>query len=358
MGQAKSSVSKQILVILNIWMAYILLSKMVLVFPHWKIPLVGFFNYDLYFLIVLVAIAIFLKDPHNRYVYLNLAVFSLIYVLGFLTLFLGKAYSIGGDNIQYQVWIYRKILISIATTITIIYIPIDFLFHEKKTGIKYLMSAAITLPVSFFYYKDFLINPVYINQNYMKIFSGILGMNFLALFFIVLYAYLFFNQEKPISGYVNLLVLGFLIYLGIDSVDNYYNYLQKPLPALSQVFLIFNLVLFILILVRTFDYINSEFGKFYENLRHSKIKLDIRVIRKQAIYEKYLIWFHDYFCEPTHRFYLKVLMFILLAGFLYFYPNGYSKLSFLVVIFLTIVLTWYLNLLIKRRAKIQINSDN
>ena len=90
MELAKKPVGKQFLTIFNIWMTYFVISKIALVFPHWKISSIALFNYDLYFLIFLFALWIYLKKTYNRYIYLNIAILSILYVLGFLALFIGK----------------------------------------------------------------------------------------------------------------------------------------------------------------------------------------------------------------------------------------------------------------------------
>jgi hypothetical protein len=358
MIRIKSQISNQVFVLFNIWMAFIVLSKFVLIFPHWKISVIALINYDLYFLVTLLALAVFFKDRHNKFIFLNIAIFSLSYVLGFLTIFLGEDYSFGNHYFQYYFWAYRKIFTSIITCITIIYVTIDYLYHEKRIGVKYLKTLFITIPISLLYYKNFFLDYRYLFQgdNYYQIFSGILGLNFLALFFIVLYGYLLFKFDKPISGHVNLIVFGFLIFLAIDSVDNFFNYLRKPLPDLSQVFLIGNLILFVSILIHNIVYLNTEFGKFYEDFRFSKIKLNIKLLKRKTIIDRWIILLQGNFMYSPFRMFLLFLMVISLSFFLYFYPYGYTKLSFLILIFIMIILLFYLNFLVRKRTRLEITN--
>ncbi len=358
MNRGKSKFGKQIWILLNIWMAFVVLSKLALILPHWKISFSALINYDLYFLIVLFAIAVFLKDRYNRYIYLNLAIFAFIYVLGFLIIFLGEDYSFGNNLLQYYSWTYRKILISIVTCITIIYIPIDYLYYERKTIYKYLLTLLISLPISFIYYRNFFLSYKYLflGENYYRVFSGFLGMNFLALFFIGLYGYLLFRREKPISGHVNLIVFSFLSFLSIDSIDNYFNFLRKPLPTLSEIFLIGNLFLFVSILVHNLFYLDTEFGRFYEDFRFSKIKLNINLLKRKTIIEKYMDLIQEYFKHLPNRVLFPLLMLISLSFFFYFYPYGYSKLSFIILIILMIAIIGYLNMLIKKRTKVEVSN--
>ncbi|MDZ7340610.1 MAG: hypothetical protein ONB27_04590 [candidate division KSB1 bacterium] len=337
-------------------MAYVLISKVVLIFPHWDISWIALINYDLYYLIFLVSMIIFLKDAYNRYIYLNIAFFSFIYVLGFLTIFLGKTYSIGDDFFQYYVWTYRKILISLITCVTLCYIPVQYLFFERATTQKYLIAVGVTMPIGYLYFRNFIINPHYVfeaKENFQKIFDGILGMNFLALFFLLLYGFLFLYLNRPMSGHVNLIAVAFLLFLGVDSVDNLFNKLHKPVPILSQLFLIVNLMLFAVILISNLKYIQSEFGKFYEKLRYQQLELNVKIIRKMPYYERWWIELRRHFQNRPYRFFCMALLIITLGLFIHFYPFSYSKMSFLVLIVLIGAMIWYLHLLIKRRSKIE-----
>jgi len=354
MLQNRAVFGKQLFLILRLWLGYLLLAKLILIFPHWKISSIALFNFDLFFLIVLFAIAIFFKEQNNKYIFLNLAIFAFAYVSGLFIIFLGKDYTLGNDFLQYYVWGYRKIFISIIMCITIIYIPIDYLYNEKTTISKYLLTLSITLPISFLYYRKFLLSDKYlfIGDNYYQLFSGQLGMNFLAIFFLMLYGYLLFYREKPISGHVNLIAVCFVLFLGVDSLDSLFNYSRIPLPLFSQVSLFFNLVLFILILIYYLWYLNSEFGKFYENIRFDRRKIAINLVPKKTIVEKYVFWLEGYFSYLPNRMLFMLLMILSILFFLYFYPYGYAKLNFIILIGLIMLLFSYLRILIKRRAKI------
>lgn len=353
MAQSKSHFGIQLYLILKIWLGYLLLSKLVLIFPHWKISSIALLNYDLFFLIILLAIAVFFKERNNKYIFLNLAIFAFVYVSGSLTIFLGKNYALGNDFLQYYFWAYRKILISIITCITIIYIPIDYLYNEKKTISKYLLALFIILPISFIYYRNFLLIPQYLfkGENYYEIYSGLLGMNFLAIFFILLYGYLLFYRNKPVSGHVNLIVFSFLLFFSIDTLDNFLIYSRLSLPNFSQLTLFFNLILFIFILIHNIYYLNTEYGKFYEDLRFSRIKLNIKLMKKTTIIEKYIFRLQAYFSYLPNRLFFILLMVISISFFLYFYPFGYVKLNFTILIILMLILFFYLNILIRRRAR-------
>lgn len=360
MFQNRAVFGKQIFLILKIWLGYFLVAKLVLIFPHWKIPSIALFNYDLFCLIILLAIAAFLKEHNNRYIFLNLAIFGFVYLGGFFTIFLGKNYSIGNDYLQYFCWGYRRILISTITCMTIIYIPIDYLYNEKRTISKYSLTFLITLPISFLYFRKFFLSYNYLidGDNYYKLFSGHIGMNFLAIFFIILYGYLLFYRDRPISGHVNLIVFGYLLFLSIDTLDTYLIYSKHFLPILNQLFLFVNLILFIIILIHYLYYLSSDFGRFYEDIRFSKKDLNIKIMKKATLIEKYIFWLQGYFSNFSNRLIFIVLMVIAISLFIYFYPYGYAKLNFIILITVMIILIVFLNILINKRKKVYFLKKN
>lgn len=348
---------KELLKIVRIWILYVLISKVSLIFAHWDISIIALFSYDLFFLSSLLAARIFLDGHDNRYVYLNLAIFSFLYMSGFFGIFLGENYAIGNDYFQYSFYVFRKIAIGIITCITIIYLPIEFLYREKSTTRKYLITMVFTLPFAYLYYRNFFLDFGYLFQakeNYLEVFRGLVGMNFLALFFILLYGYLQIRFEKPITGYVNLIAFGFLAFLTIDSIDNYFNYINITLPPISGWFLVVNLLFFIAVLLRNFLYIRSDFGRFYENLRFSRLNLNIKVNQRKSYIEKYFTLVQQAMNSLPYHLFLRLFMVISLLLFLYYYPYGYFKLSFVVIILLTMVMVVYLKLLIKKRTKTKV----
>jgi len=360
MIRVRSKVGNQLLRLFNLWMTFVVLTKVALLFPHWKISLLALLNYDLYFLVTLLALSIFFEGHYNRFIFLNIAIFAFSYVPGYLTIFMGADYSFGNNFLQYYWWGYRKIFSSIVTCIAIIYIPIDYFYYERKTRFKYVLTLGISLPIALIYYWKFFNNSSYLvtGENYYQIFRGILGLDFLALFVIISYGYLLLKYNKPILGYVNLLMFNFLFFVLIDLVDNFfYYYLHKPLPDLSNVFLIVNLIFFVLVLIHNLNYLSSEFGQFYENVKFSRVKLDIVLLRKKTVIDKWILLIQENFSSSPFRFLALFLMAVTLGAFVYFYPYGYSKVAFFILMILMVIILWYLNLLVKRRINKKITNS-
>ncbi len=347
-----SDIKNQLWVIFNIWIAFVVITIYALRFKHWELPTISLVNYYLYFLIALLAAAAFLKGRYNKYIFLNIAIFAFVYVLGFIVIFTGKNYSFGSDYLQYYAWAYRKIIISFVTGLTIIFIPVDYLSHNKKAHIKYLIALLLCLPIAVVYYKDFIVDYRYlfIANHLREIFLGFIGMNFWALFFIILYAYLMLKYDKPILGHVNLLVFSFLVFLSIDSLDNFFNYIKRPLPIFSGILLFLNLLLFVLILLHNLIYISSDFGQFYEQFRFSEKKLGITVLKRKTKIEKWMEYLSQNLEFSPYRLFFWLLMAFTIGLFLIFYPQSYERISFIILIGLTAAILLYLTRLMKKRA--------
>lgn len=352
MDKLASKVKRQLWVIANLWLAYVIFTLFSLRFKHWEVPTISVVNYCLYFLITLLAGAAFLKGRYNKHIFLNIAIFAFVYVLGFIVIFIGKNYSFGNDYLQYYAWSYRKIIISIVTGLTIIFIPVDYLTFNKKTYVKYLIALGLCLPIALIYYKNFLLSYRYlfIDDHIRQIFLGFIGMNFWSLFFIILYAYLILKYDKPVLGHVNLLVFSFLLFISIDSLDNFFNYIRQPLPIFSGVLLLVNLLLFVSILLHNLFYVSSDFGQFYEQFRFSERKLGITILKRKTKIEKWMEYLSQNFEISPYRLFFWLLMAITICVFLFIYPQSYERISFIILAGLTAVILIYLSILTKKRA--------
>ncbi len=221
MRKTLSSVGNRFLILFNIWMAFVVLSILALKFPHWPISILQIVNYELFLLIFIFSITLYLISYYNRYVFLNLAVFSFLYLSGFFIVFTGSNYSIGSDHLLWNLWAYRKIAISLFTCVTIIFVIMEYVYYKIPVIFKYLISFLISIPFWFVYFDKFLINKNYVFQNtenFFQIFLGISNINMIAIFFILIYGYHCFNREKPISRYVNSLMLSLLFFLAMGAI--------------------------------------------------------------------------------------------------------------------------------------------
>ncbi|MDZ7376442.1 MAG: hypothetical protein ONB13_07460, partial [candidate division KSB1 bacterium] len=191
---------------------------------------------------------------------------------------------------------------------------------------------------------------LFIDDHIRQIFLGFIGMNFWSLFFIILYAYLILKYDKPVLGHVNLLVFSFLLFISIDSLDNFFNYIRQPLPIFSGVLLFVNLLLFVSILLHNFFYVSSDFGQFYEQFRFSERKLGITILKRKTKIEKWMEYLSHNFEISPYRLFFWLLMAITICVFLIIYPQSYERISFIILAGLTAVILIYLSILTKKRA--------
>jgi len=211
----------------------------------------------------------------------------------------------------------------------------------------------IILPFVFFYYQKFFLDyrSVFFKHSQYELLSSAIGMNFLAIFFIVVFGYLYLQRNQPITRHINLLILSFLLFVLIDTNDNFFFYYKKQLPIISQIFLTGNLILYFWILADKIFYMNSEFGKFYDELITSKIKLNIKILPRKTIVDKYIAYTKERFKSVPDRIFFIVLMVIFLSFFVYYFPFGYTKVNVLILVTMISILLVYLNALVTRRTK-------
>lgn len=351
---------KHIYLLIKIWLVYFVLSRLVLRFPHWEVPAISLINFDLFFIMFLISFFIFKKDKNYPYIYLNLALATVPYLLGMIVMFVGTSFSLGSDYLMYAMWSWRKILISIFMTIAIVFIPTNYMFRRKKIWCSYLLTLSVVFAIAFLYYRKFLLdkNLLFEEHTQYQLLSSGIGMNFLAIFFIGIYGLIYLYFDRPISGYINLLLLSSLIYLLLDSSDNYFIIYKKNLPATSQFFLLFNLLFYVAILSHKFILMEKEFVRFYENLLESKIDLQIKILRKKSWIDKLILVLKKYFKPLPNKIFFSALTVFSLSFFLYFYPYGYTKINLLIIISILSILIIYLYILVNKRMRNQFIRSN
>jgi len=312
-------------------MVYLVVTTFLLQFDqiHWAIDTISVFNYNLYFLIFLVSFSIFRNLKHNKFVFLNISFWALIYSLSILNIFLGNEYLFGNDYLIYSIFQYRKFLISLVTCLTVAYLTIEYLYYKDKTYLKYLKVLAIVLPVNIAFYYNFLFYPRYIFKDpnhFTELYRCMLETNFLSLFLLGLYGFLLYRKEKPIIHHINLMVAALFFFIVYDAVDSYVLYfLNTELPILSNIILTVLLLIFLVFLLKNLKHTFSEFGEFYDRLTFSEINLNLKITKKKKSYSNLIIRFQQYLSIFSNRFFFIALMIISCTLFILFFPKGYGK---------------------------------
>ena len=336
MAKISGSSKKLFLLIINTWLIFFVLTKIALTHPHWEMGFSQYLNYNLLFLIFLLSVSIFIKEKLNRFIYLNFAFLSLFFLTGFFVIFTGKGYLIGDDYLVYYFWTFRKIGISIAFCVSVVFITFDYLFLEKSNWWKFLSTFMCVLPFSFMYYKKFFLDfrTIFNETSLYEILSSAIAMNFLAVFFVLVFGYVYLKRNRPITKHINLIIFASLLFIVINIGDNYFMIEEKHLPLLSQLFLTGNLILYIGIFVDKLIYMDSAFGKFYDRLINSEINLDLKIIPPKTIADKFIFLLDEKLKNPSNRFILIGLMSISLFCFLNFFPYGYTKVNVTILVIL------------------------
>ncbi len=354
MDEASNRYKKQLLLIFKIWFFYFVISKISLVFPHWKLSIFSHANYDLLLLILLLSFSVFKKEKHYPFVFLNLSILSFIYLTGHVVIFIGNDYAIGNDTILYILWSYRKILISIAICVTVIYLVTEILIQKKGTVTKYLLSFLCVIPVSLLFYHRFLIEwkTVFELSSQYQLLAKAIYMNLLALLSIaILGAYNLKRKKVPLQKHIVLLGVCLLIFLIIDIWDNYYALISKASPVASQIFLFLNLTFFCVILIDKLYFMQTEFGIFYDNYLTENLAYKLNLIPRTAKYEEIIKRFQSYIKVLPNRFFLFLLVIVSLTLFIIFFTDKYIKVSVLLLIAVLLILFLYAYLIVSKRSK-------
>lgn len=318
---------------------------------HWELGFTSLINYNLWLIIFLFAFAIYRAAQYNRYIFLNISLLALMYALSFFHTLIGDKYLFGNDFLIYYILPYRKFLISLFTCISIVYITIDYLFYNEKVVTKYLWTLGIVVPFCFYFYYQFLVDPKYVFTNYDALIFRNLETNMLALFFIVLYGIFVYLKEKPISRYVDAIVVLFFFFIMYDGFDSgiIYFKINNPLPISSQLLLTVILVFFILLFHTILKNIYSDFGQFYDRFIFKETNVDLKIIKKQSRFSKLFIMFRDYLRIFPNRFSFFLISTVGLAMFIMFVPIGYGKRIILFLLLALILFLIYYYILSKKK---------
>ena len=342
-------------------MCYFVVTSILVAFTkwHWPLTLNSIINYNLYFLIFLLSFTIYKNSQYNRYIFLNISIWAIIYALSFFHIFVGDNYLFGDNYWEYRIFQYRKFLISTITCITVVYLSIDYLFYTEQIIKKYFKTLLIVLPVNFGFYYNYLIdkNYIFVENHFNELFRCAIETKFLALFFIGLYGYLFYKKEKPIGHFINSIVAIFFIFIVYDIVDGVitYYHINVPLPKISYLILTFILIYLIILLMRKLRYTNSNFGEFYERFIFSDIKIDLKVKKKKYYYFLLIEKIQNYLSIFPNKFFSILLMIISIVLFIIFFPTGYGKQIVISLGVTALILIIYINALLNKQNNLWYN---
>lgn len=351
----KKQFNKVIFIIINYLFAYIFITTFFIQIDkwHWEIDKYLIVNCSLYFLAFLLSFVIFKKSKYNSYIFLNLGLFAFVYAFGLFHIFVGDDYLFGNNLLMYQIYPFRKFILSFFICLTLVYALIEYHNYSDKVSTKYIKSLFIVLPINVAFYFDFLKDSRYVCDldHLHELILCTIETNFIAIFCIGLYGYLLYNKDRPIGEYINSIIAILTFYVIYDTIDGFSEYYKIPISNISSYILTIILIFLNYFLLRKLKDVYSDFGTFYEEIKHSDKNLNIKILKKQTIITKIIKKIRNYFEKFPNRFFFILLMMISIVLFLYFFPTGYAKRIFIAFLLSLSLFILYLCILYKKREK-------
>jgi len=342
--------------LVNVWFAFNALLLLASYLPHWSnIPLLTWINESFFFGLLLLSVSIFLKEKHNKDIYLNLSLFIFVQVISIVSIFMGDDFLFGNNYSGYYVVTWYKIISSFLFNFVIVYIVFKYLFANQKTWLRYAACFALVFALLVINFFPYIRNPRFIftlGNSYFVDISRRVFLNYnLSLFFIVLYGYLLYKTDKIIGIYINSLLAILFIFLMTDMADWLSQIYQFRIFIINQYVLTINLILLSVILFKKLFFLSSEYGQFYENLISNNIKLGkVKIQRHRGEINAYLLRFIKfYFYHRRHYlFWLSLVTAILFA---YFQSSKFLTLNMTAILVCITTIFAFINALYKKRAK-------
>ncbi|MCG8606712.1 hypothetical protein MJD09_17230, partial [bacterium] len=253
--------------IINLWLFYILFLIVFSNLPHVSFPVSSWINCSLYFVLFLQCVYLLKKTKHNKAIFFNLGLFSLVPSLQFINAFVGEGYLFGNDDLAWYFYEYSVIALSFLFALSLIYICIKYLFTNLTTPHLYVLCLAVILPIFVWHYHPFILNKDFIQTaDENLLYQRDLYFNFLPLCFVVLYSILLYRYDRSLGEHINTLVVSLLM-MNLMHVTNLIGWIYNiNIFVFSQHVLFVVLCLFLITMFRLVSYTYSEFGQFYNEL--------------------------------------------------------------------------------------------
>ena len=179
--------------IINIWFGFGLFLIVISNLPHQSVPIFSWINVSLYFLLFLQCLFLFLQAQSNKFIFLNIALFSLISCLGVTYIFIGEENLFGSQNLAWYLYEYQLIALNFSCTLCIVYICVKYLFKNFSPLRIYAISLSIILPILLWHFFPSLLDKNYIIEQEALFDKSVLYFNFLPLFFLIFFGILLYR---------------------------------------------------------------------------------------------------------------------------------------------------------------------
>lgn len=342
--------------LINIWLAFVAVLFISSYFPHWQnVSSQAWINESIYFLLLLLAVSILIKDVNNRDIFINLSLYLLVHSLSFLNIFIGEKYIFGNSYTQYYIFHYKNMSFCFIFNFFIIYTVIKYMLTNQKTQVLYILTFAILLPIfitNFFPYLKFpkfifTLGDKYLNDLYQRTFLT----NGLSFIFVCLYGYLLYKKDKILGEYINLLMASLFVFLVTNMIDNLSVIYKFKVFSISQYMLTINLIFLTIILLKKLCFLCSDYGKFYENLIRRKTSMGkIQVKRHRSKMNALLLRTLKLYLYQR-RNYILLLILLTSIAFSYFEFPKFITINLIAYICCFLILFWFIDALYKRRER-------
>jgi hypothetical protein len=338
--------------IINIWLGFVVLVMIASNFPHQSLDFWSWLNIALYFGIALQCVFIFIKVPHNRMIFFNIALYCGAFsVWSLLQIFSGSDYLLGDDYFRFYVFQYRKIFLSALLGLAVVYVCVKYVFKNLKPLPTLGVSLLVMLPFFLWHFYPFLADVDYLRVNFkddIVLYKSMLYFSLFSFSMVCLYGLLLYLNEKSLGEHINTLMACFFILTAVDSVDNLSRIYDIKIFSISQYVLLVIHFVFIITFFKKLDFVYSDFGQFYENMMVAGNGTGVPIKRKKsrvvlALFEFTRLYFH----QRKHVFGILILLSVI--GINYFNVSPYIKLCLIAFFAGTLVLILYLSALHQKR---------
>ena len=336
--------------IVNFWLIYVLFLIIITNLPHQPVPVISWINCSIYFLLFLQCLYLLKKDSNNRYVFLNIGLFSLFHSLSFTNIFIGPQFLFGSDFLAYYFFEYRIITLSVLFVLCVVYLCIKYLFVNLRPLFLYAITLTIVLPIFFWHYYPFLLDKDYILEvQDAVLYKHAMYFNFLALFFIFLYGVILYRHDRSLGEHINTILVCFFIITIMDITNQLGNIYAITIFALSQYVLLINLSFFQITMFRLLNYAYSEFGQFYNSIVSAGRDLGVPIKRKKSVSFSIVDFAKAYFHHRRNSIAFLTLFFIFCIN--YFNVSLFIKLNLAVLSTGVLIVFYYLTALYAKRLR-------
>ncbi len=336
--------------IINIWFGFGLFLIVISNLPHQSgVPIFSWINVSVYFLLFLQCLFLFLQAQSNKFIFLNIAFFSLISCLGSTYIFIGEEFLFGSYNLALTLYEYQTIALNFSFTLCTVYICIKYLFRNFSPLRIYAISLSIILPILIWHFYPFFLDKNYIIANEALFDKNLLYFNFLPLFFLVFYGILLYKYDTSLGEHINTIMVCFFI-MTITDITNLLGYVYHIMNfQLTQFVLLITLSFFLITMFKLLNHSYSAFGQFYDSIMAEGKNFGVPIKRKKSNGVLILGFVRAYFHQRRNAITFGTLFFIFFLN--YFDVPVFLKLSLAILSCGVLILFFYLTALYQKRLK-------